>query len=98
MIFALFGIHWVMPRRVIELFDCWQGSMGRQQNLVVWRVIPYCLMWCLWRERNARTFEGCELSVVELKLQFYRYLFDWLSATGLFSFSNLLDLIDYCSF
>ena len=98
MIFALFGIHWVMPRRVIELFDCWQGSMRRQQNLVIWRAIPHCLMWCLWRQRNARTFEGCELRVVELKLQFYRYLFDWLSATGLFSFSNLLDLIDYCSF
>jgi hypothetical protein len=98
MIFALFGIHWVMPRRVIELFDCWQGSMGRQQNLVIWRAIPHCLMWCLWRQRNARTFEGCELRVVELKLQFYRYLFDWLSATGLFSFSNLLNLIDFCSF
>ena len=28
MIFALFGVHWVMPRRVIDLFACWQGSLG----------------------------------------------------------------------
>jgi hypothetical protein len=97
MIFVWFGISWVMPRRVLELFDCWQWSMGCHQKLVVWRVIPHCIMWCLWRERNVRTFEGCELNIVGLKLQFYRYLFDWLSATGLFSFSNLLDLIDYCS-
>ena len=33
----------------------------------------------------------------ELKHQFYHYLSDWLSATGLFRFSNLLEMIDYCS-
>ena len=87
----------MMPRRVLELFDCWQWSMGCHQKLVVWRIIPHCIMWCLWRECNARTFEGCELNIVELKLQFYCYLFDWLFATGLYRFSNLLDLIDYCS-
>jgi hypothetical protein len=97
MIFVWFGISWVMPRRVLELFDCWQWSMGCHQKLVAWRIIPHCIMWCLWRERNARTFEGCELNIVELKLQFYCYLFDWLFATGLYRFSNLLDLIDYCS-
>ena len=56
MIFVFFGIHWVMPRHVIDLFDCWQGSLRRHQNLVLWRVIPHCLMWCLWRERNARIY------------------------------------------
>jgi hypothetical protein len=38
-------------------------------------------------------FEGCERSVVDLKLQLYRSLFDWLAATGLFSFSNMLEYI-----
>jgi hypothetical protein len=28
MIFALFGVHWVMPRKVIDLFACWQCSLG----------------------------------------------------------------------
>ena len=56
MIFVLFGIHWVMPKQVIEVFCCWQGSMGRHQNLVIWKAIPHCLMWCIWRERNARIF------------------------------------------
>ena len=64
---------------------------------MVWKIIPHCILWCLWREHNARTFGGCELSIAELKLQFYHSLFDWLSATGLFSFSNWLDLIDFCS-
>ncbi len=98
MIFALFGIQWVMPKRVIDEFNCWQWSLVRQQNDVIWKTIPHCLMRCLWRERNARTFEGCELSVVELKLQFYHSLLNWMSATGLFRFSNMLEFLDYCSF
>jgi hypothetical protein len=52
----------------------------------------------VWKERNARTFEGSELSVVELKLQLYRSLMDWMSAIGLVRFSNMLEFIDYCSF
>ena len=61
MIFTLFGIQWVMPRRVVEMLACWQGSLGRHQNIVIWKAILHCMMWCVWRERNARTFEGCEL-------------------------------------
>ena len=25
MVFCLFGIHWVMLHKVIEMFDCWPG-------------------------------------------------------------------------
>uniref|UniRef100_A0A2N9E7V6 Reverse transcriptase domain-containing protein n=1 Tax=Fagus sylvatica TaxID=28930 RepID=A0A2N9E7V6_FAGSY len=55
MIFGLFGLQWVMPKRVIDLFSCWYGSVGRHS--VIWKAIPHCIMWCLWRERNARIFE-----------------------------------------
>ena len=97
MIFALFGIHWVMPKHVIEVFCCWQGSMGRHKNMVIWKAIPHCLMWCIWRERNARIFEGCELSIAELKQLFYRLLMEWMTAIGLVRFSNLIEFIDFCS-
>ena len=26
MVFGLFGIHWVMPHKVIEMFNCWPGK------------------------------------------------------------------------
>ena len=93
-----FGLHWVMPRRVIELFACWQGNFGRHQHINIWRAIPHCLMWCVWKERNARTFEGCEQIVAELKLLFLRMLFDWTSATRLCRSSTLLDFIDSLCF
>ena len=60
MVFRLFGMHWVMPRRVVDVLACWKGRFGRQKNRVIWDVVPHCVIWCLWRERNAKTFEGCE--------------------------------------
>ena len=81
----------MMPKSVIDLMNCWIESVGRSS--VIWKAIPHCIMWCLWRERNARTFEDCELSVVELKLHFYRSFLEWMSVTRLFRISNMLDLM-----
>jgi hypothetical protein len=43
MVFAMFGILWVMPRRVIYLFACWQGHLGRHPNSVILRAITHIL-------------------------------------------------------
>ena len=96
MVCSLFGVHWVMPARVLDLLSCWQGSLGQHQNGVIWRAVPHCVMRCLWRERNARTFEGCERNIFDLKLLLLRTLFDWMFATGLFSFHNFLEFFDHC--
>lgn len=34
-VFALFGIYWVMPRRVIDLLACWQGGFGHHQCVAI---------------------------------------------------------------
>ena len=71
LVFYMFGIHWVMPHKVIELFESWQGKFGRHCNIDFWRLVPHCLIWCIWRERNARSFEGCERSMLENKSFFF---------------------------
>ena len=47
MIFVLFGLQWVMLKRVIDLLYCWHGSVGHHS--VIWKAISHCLRWCLWR-------------------------------------------------
>ena len=32
---------------VVELLACWKGHLGRYQYLVIWWLVPHCLMWCL---------------------------------------------------
>ena len=70
MVFGLFGVRWVMPLSVVGLFACWQGRFGRHHNGVIWKVVPLCLMWCIWKERNSRCFEDTERAMPDLKLLF----------------------------
>jgi hypothetical protein len=78
-IFSRFGLSWVMPLRVIDLFASWWTG-GRSQSAVVWKMVPSCLMWCLWRERNVRNFEDQERTFEELKSFFFHTLFSWTAA------------------
>ena len=97
MVFGLFGVSWVMPLSVIGLFACWQGRFGRHRNGDIWKVVPLCMMWCLWKERNSRCFEDIECSMPDLKPLFLRTLFDWFSVWRNQPFS-FLDLLDFCNF
>jgi hypothetical protein len=96
LVFSMFGVHWVMPRRVMDLLFCWPG-LPKQKAGDIWRLIPHCIMWCLWRERNARCFEDCELPIQDLKNLVLNTLWKWAAAQGLVSGSSLLDFIDTCS-
>ena len=98
MVLGLFGVSWVMPKSVVELLACWQGWFGRHWNGHIWIIIPRCLMWCLWRERNSRWFEDNERSISDLKLFFFRTLVDWQSTLQNQSYSSFLDFLDFCNF
>ena len=75
--FCLFGLHWVMPHKVIELFESWQGKFRRHRNIDFWRLVPHCLMWCIWSKRNGRCFGGCERSFLEIKSFFLHTILIW---------------------
>ena len=34
-VFAMFGVFWVMPGRVRELFATWQGKMGKHPKHMI---------------------------------------------------------------
>ena len=61
----LFGIDWVMPGSVEELLSCWFHWLGKHGS-DIWDLVPGCLMWTIWSERNRRTFEDEEKTVVQL--------------------------------
>ena len=82
LVFCLFGIQWVMPNTVLELFKAWQGKFAWHRRIDVWKLVPHCLIWCIWHERNARIFEVCERSLLQIKSFFLHTL---LMECGLFS-------------
>ena len=98
LVLALFGVAWVMPKGVEELLCCWAGRFGKSRAGAIWKIIPHCLMWCIWCERNARTFSGEEQTTPALKLSFLRTLFEWVAASNLADSSSLPEMLDICSF
>ena len=95
-ILTLFGTLWVMPRGVEDLFACWSGKVGKSESGAIWTAVPHCLMWCLWRERNSRTFSEEEHSVPALKFTFLQTLFEWLKASNLISAHSVAEMLDNC--
>lgn len=59
-----------MPKRVIDIFWCWKGAYGKFSSFPAWCAIPLCIMWVLCHERNTRTFEREETSIMSLKSLF----------------------------
>ena len=98
MIFSLSGASWVMPRGVVDLLSCWNDRLGRLEAGKIWKAIPHCIMWCLWHEWNARTFNGEETSIPALKFLFLQTMFQWLKASNLITSVSLSDLLMLCYF
>ena len=71
-----FGIHWVMLRLVAGLLSCWHRWLGKH-NSDIWNLVPGCLIWIVWLERNHRSFEDSEKSLDELKVLCQRSLLEW---------------------
>ena len=98
LVFGMFGVQWVMPHSVLDLFHGWLGKLGRHGPTLVWKMIPHCLIWCLWCEQNARHFEDSERSIPELILVFFQTLLEWVGGSGVYSIHSIVELIDLCTF
>ena len=60
--FQLFRVSWVMLQKVSDNLESWRGQLSNRYALHIWRLIPLCVMLCLWREQNACSFEDTEVA------------------------------------
>ena len=54
-VFVVFGIQWVIPRSVKYFFFIWRNWFGNHLSIIS-NMVPACLMWLVWQERNAHIF------------------------------------------
>ena len=86
--FQSFGILWVLASMVSNLLFGWWNWLGKHSSKI-WNLVPLCLQWCIWRERNQRTFEDLDSSRDQLLCSFSGSLFDWSWTWGLTSSDSL---------
>jgi len=75
---------------VLELLSSWGAAIGCGHAKEAWRLAPLCLLWCIWRERNARLFEE-----VELRKRLLNTLYFWIAAhhsLSVFTYVEFLNL------
>ena len=65
-----------LPKWVVDLLFARRNWFGTH-SLDIWYVVPLCLMWILWRERNRQTFEDPERSISQLESLMIRSIYDW---------------------
>ncbi|WMV52526.1 hypothetical protein MTR67_045911 [Solanum verrucosum] len=47
-------VHWVIPKTTKGMLNSWKGIGRRESEEDWWEMIPACIWWTLWKERNAR--------------------------------------------
>jgi hypothetical protein len=92
-VFLTFRVHWVLPRQVADLLFGWHNWFGKHHSHI-WNLIPLCLMWTVWRERNLRTFEDLSSSQDQLLGTFVTSLFDWSRIWGFTTAVTVTEFVD----
>ena len=87
-VFRIFGISWVPSCKVSDFHFSWWNWLGKHSSYI-WNLVPLCLMWCIWKERNRQTFEDLDRSEDQLLALFSGSLFDWARDWGLTSSDSL---------
>ena len=87
-VFRTFGIPWVLSRSVEDFLFGWWNWLGKHSSNI-WNLVLLCLMWCIWKEHNWRTFEDLDRSDDYLPASFIGSLFDWSRTWGLTSSLSL---------
>ena len=57
-IFGLIDINWVFPETVKEALISWRGLFVGKKRKKIWKSIPLCIFWMVWKERNRLAFRG----------------------------------------
>jgi hypothetical protein len=87
----------VFSGNVMDLLFSWWNGLGKHAS-DIWNLIPLCLMWIVWLERNRRSFEDTSSSDSQLRDSFAAMLFDWSRAWGFTSSPNIIDFISCLSY
>ena len=90
---CLLRVSWVVPYFVYDMLEPWRGIIGKGIRRGVTVMVTLCLMWCIWKARNRRIFEGAKLSLSELKFSFMRVLNKWSSKSYTFFTFSFLDFL-----
>jgi len=71
------GIGWAMPRHTSEVLACWNRDGNQSEHKERWKIVPYCIWWTIWKERNQRCFENKNIPFQSIKMNCLATFYFW---------------------
>ena len=62
---------------VKEALISWRGPFTRKEKKQMWKTVPMCIFWFIWKERNRIVFRDGRLAVQRLNNSFGYNLWSW---------------------
>jgi len=75
------------------LLSCRIRRGGSKSQKKWWRIVPACIWWTIWKERNQRIFEGKESFILKIKWKVITSLGFWCKEQSIEEEIQLVDFI-----
>ncbi|WMV35469.1 hypothetical protein MTR67_028854 [Solanum verrucosum] len=84
---------WAMPRHTAELLACWNRDGVQSGHKERWKIVPKCIWWTIWKERNQRCFENKSNHIQKIKMNCLSLLYFWCKQKLMGGIEDLVDFI-----
>ena len=61
-------IRWVKPGSIKRVLNRWNRDDNASDKEKTWKLVPACIWWTIWKERNSRSFENWQNSLQKIKM------------------------------
>ncbi|XP_077246161.1 uncharacterized protein LOC143886063 [Tasmannia lanceolata] len=75
-----------------DFIKSWESSPWRKKGKILWRMCLLAVWWFLWKEKNARVFEGKSRSSYGIYVKLIAAVISWARSLPLFRFVSAFDL------
>lgn len=93
MFLSVLGFNWVMPESTKDAYSSWSRWKVGKSISKIWKMIPGCIFWVIWTERNRRCFEGLATPNYSLKANCIVLLYSWSNLSPISSPELFLDFV-----
>ena len=84
---------WVMPERTTHLLTYWMRRGRSKKQKKWWSLVPSCIWWSVWKERNNRCFENIANPMQKVKENCINTLYLWCKEEGIDEVEQLVDFL-----